>query len=206
MGLEATCKLRLGRYAFTGKAHVDSAAFTFRGETRVDIALKDVRDATVGGDGALSVTHAGGEFTLELEHSDAAAKWARKLLHPPTLADKLGLKPGQRVAVLGVKDPDFLAEATARLGTSPDRKPAEAMDIIFHAADSAAELARLKQLKAHLQPAGAIWVVSRKGREATVKDTDVFKAARAAGLIDNKVCSFSTTHTALRLVIPRDRR
>lgn len=94
---------------------VDSAAFTFRGETRVDVALKDVRAAAVGRDGGLTVTHAGGEFTLELEHSAAAVKWARKLLHPPTLADKLGLKPEQRVVVLGVEDAGFLAEAAGSL-------------------------------------------------------------------------------------------
>lgn len=78
--------------------------------------------------------------------------------------------------------------------------------MIFHAADSAAALAQLKKLGARLQPAGAIWVVSRKGRDATVRDADVFKAAKAAGLVDNKVCSFSATHTAVRLVIPRARR
>ncbi|MBI5766694.1 MAG: hypothetical protein HZA93_02795 [Verrucomicrobia bacterium] len=33
-------------------------------------------------------------------------------------------------------------------------------------------------------------------------DVDVMRAAKAAGLIDNKVCGFSATHTALKLVIP----
>jgi hypothetical protein len=46
-------------------------------------------------------------------------------------------------------------------------------------------------------------VVSRKGREATLRDVDVIEATRSAGLVDNKVVSFSPTHTALRLVIPR---
>ena len=31
-------------------------------------------------------------------------------------------------------------------------------------------------------------------------------AARDAGLVDNKVASFSETHTALRLVIPKEQR
>ena len=52
------------------------------------------------------------------------------------------------------------------------------------------------------RPNGAIWVVSRKGKAATLRDVDVIAAARASGLVDNKVASFSATHTALRLVIP----
>jgi hypothetical protein len=42
--------------------------------------------------------------------------------------------------------------------------------------------------------------------EAKIKDVDVIAAAKAAGLVDNKVVSFSETHTALRLVIPVDQR
>ena len=53
-----------------------------------------------------------------------------------------------------------------------------------------------------IRPAGGIWVVSRKGRAATIRDVEVIAAARAAGLVDNKVVSFSDTHTSLRLVIP----
>jgi len=45
-------------------------------------------------------------------------------------------------------------------------------------------------------------VVSRKGKAATLRDVDVIDAARASGLVDNKVASFSATHTSIRLVIP----
>ena len=47
---------------------------------------------------------------------------------------------------------------------------------------------------------------SRKGRTATLRDVEVIAAAREAGLVDNKVASFSETHTSLRLVIPVHRR
>ena len=52
-------------------------------------------------------------------------------------------------------------------------------------------------------PNGAIWVVSRKGKAATIRDVDVIAAAKAAALVDNKVASFDDTRTSLRLVIPR---
>ena len=75
-------------------------------------------------------------------------------------------------------------------------------DLVFLAADSTEELAALSGLRGHIRPPGGIWVVSRKGRAATIRDTEVIAAARAAGLVDNKVVAFSETHTSLRLVIP----
>lgn len=206
MGLEATCKLRLDRQSFSGRAHVDSSCFTFRGDTRLEIPLSTVRAAEIAADGSLVLTHTGGSFALYFDSPGAAAKWADKILHPPSLCDKLGVKPDQHVVVLGLAEADFLREITARLGHPPATRLAPQLDLLFYAADSLAALARLGALKKHLQPAGAIWVVSRKGRAATVKDTDVMQAARAAGLVDNKTCSFSATHTALRLVIPRAAR
>jgi hypothetical protein len=53
-----------------------------------------------------------------------------------------------------------------------------------------------------LKSDGAIWVVHRKGKDATLKDIDVFAAAKRVGLVDTKVVAFSTTHTAEKLVIP----
>ena len=135
-----------------------------------------------------------------------AEKWAFKINNPKSLIDKLGLKPESRVAVLGVNDPDFFARATQRLGAAPAQKASPGLDFVFYAADRSAELGRLKTLKRYLKPAGAIWVVSLKGKAARIKDTDVMRAARTAGLVDLKVCSFSPTHTALKLVIPQSAR
>jgi hypothetical protein len=44
-------------------------------------------------------------------------------------------------------------------------------------------------------------VVYPKGKQH-IREIDVINAAKASGLVDNKVCSFSSTHTALRCVIP----
>ena len=58
---------------------------------------------------------------------------------------------------------------------------------------------------AAIQPAGALWVVYPKGRQ-DIKEGDVMAAAKAAGLVDVKVCAFSATHTATKMVIPVARR
>ena len=45
---------------------------------------------------------------------------------------------------------------------------------------------------------GVVAWVSLKGRLLRVKDIEVMAAAKTHGLVDNKVCSFSETRTALR--------
>jgi hypothetical protein len=122
-----------------------------------------------------------------------------------SLIDKLGVTPMSRVSVLGVEDAAFWSVLQAR---TPDvsRRLRKDLDMIFFAADSQAGLKRLGALKKHIQKDGVIWVVSRKGKQATLRDVQVIAAAKAAGLVDNKVVSFSDTHTALRLTIPVARR
>ena len=87
------------------------------------------------------------------------------------------------------------------------RHPGESVDLIFLAADSLAELALLADLRLRIVTNGAIWIVSRKGKQATIRDTDVIAATLEAGLVDNKVVSFSDdAHARLRAVIRlRDR-
>ncbi|HKG56001.1 MAG TPA: DUF3052 family protein [Candidatus Limnocylindrales bacterium] len=118
------------------------------------------------------------------------------------LLDKLGVKPGSRVAIVGVEDEAFRNQLSERTDDVTVDRPKPDTNLIFLAADSIDELMRLGELRRSLRPNGAIWVVSRKGKAATLRDVDVIDAARAAGLVDNKVASFSATHTALRLVIP----
>lgn len=118
------------------------------------------------------------------------------------LIDKLGVKPLARVSVLGLKAEWFMAllrERTPDIATRPRLES----DLIFYAADSEAALRRLERLKGSLRKDGALWVVSLKGQLARIRDVQVIAAAKAAGLVDNKVVAFSETQTSLRLVIPK---
>jgi hypothetical protein len=204
MGLESDCTLCEGKRRTGGRALLETEYLLFRGGgTRVRIPFSDILGVE-SHDGALVVAHAHGEAVLEL--GPAAAKWAEKIRNPRSLLDKLGVKPGMRVAVIGVDDPDFLAQLKARVGdVGSGRSPAR-RQIVFFGTETRGGLARLRRLRGTIEPNGAIWVVHRKGKGATLKDVDVFAAARAAGLVDNKVASFSPTHTAERLVIPLAKR
>lgn len=127
------------------------------------------------------------------------------------LLDKLGIRPGMRVAIVGTLEDDdevpdaegpFRARLAARTSNVREGRPEPDTDVVLLAADSSADLAILATLRERIRPAGAIWVVSRKGRAATLRDVEVMAAGREHGLIDNKVVSFSSRRTALRLVIP----
>jgi hypothetical protein len=110
--------------------------------------------------------------------------------------DKIGVKGGMRVAVMGVKDPTLSGELTDK-GAVPVTQLAN-LDLLFYAADSAEQLARVDALVPMLAEKGALWIVSAKGKAATVKGPEVIEAAKARGLIDNKVVAFSDTHSSLR--------
>jgi hypothetical protein len=118
------------------------------------------------------------------------------------LLDKLGVKPGMRVAVIDIADSEFLAALSERTTDINEGPPLPGTDIVFLGADTIEELERIAVLRSALVPNGAIWVISRKGKAATLRDVEVMDAAKSVGLVDNKVASFSPTHTALRLVIP----
>lgn len=123
------------------------------------------------------------------------------------LLDKLGVTPDSRVALIGDFPEWFMVLLMQRVREFSARAPSHPVELIFLAADSPGELAVLKQLRDLIVQNGAIWVVSRKGKQATLRDREVISAALDAGLVDNKVVSFSETHTSLRLVIRlRDRK
>jgi hypothetical protein len=122
------------------------------------------------------------------------------------LLDKLGVKPGSRVAVVGLDDPSFLKllrERTADVITGQPRSPC---DLVFIAVTELSELTVLKEARRWIEPNGAVWLVRPKGGLSELRDTDLIAAGLAAGLVDNKIASFSETHGAMRFVFRlRDR-
>ncbi len=173
-----------------GRLQWESPKLIFRGASRRVFegeALKGL--AAEGGDLVLAD---GSRFTLGAVQ---APRWAHAILNPPGRLDKLGVKAGMKVAVLGLEDPAFAAELAGRAILSNDFSE---LDILVFSADSAADLARIPELIPMLAERGALWIVSLKGKLLRIKDVEVMAAAKAHGLVDNKVCAFSDTRTALR--------
>jgi hypothetical protein len=118
-----------------------------------------------------------------------------------SLLDKLGVKPQQRILILDVVDGAFISDIEPFAPLFTERKPAGDFDLIFVGAEEKDALKRLASLRRSIAKNAAIWVVYPKGKQH-IREIDVISAAKASGLVDNKVCSFSSTHTALRCVIP----
>ena len=123
-------------------------------------------------------------------------------IYTTPLLDKLGIRPGMRVALIDIDDEAIRPLLAGRTSDITEDWPEPDTDVVLLGADSMAQLAPLPELATRIRPNGAIWVVSRKGKAATLRDVEVIEAAKASGLVDNKVASFSATHTSLRLVIP----
>ena len=193
MGKEAQVSAVLADGADQGRLQYEAPKLIFRGAVRrvfEGAALTGVR-----AEGSDLVLADGSRFTLG---DKSAASWAHAIANPRTRLDKIGVKSGMRVAMVGVADATFgdeLAAAGAFVVSTLNE-----LDMLFYAADSAEELARVPRLVPAIADKGAFWIVSRKGKAATVKDIEVMAAARAAGLVDNKVVGFSETLTALRFV------
>jgi hypothetical protein len=122
------------------------------------------------------------------------------------LLDKLGVKPGSKVAVIDLDEPSFLRDLRERTSNVVQGKPRSACDIVFMGATRMKDLERLHEVKRWIEPNGAIWVIRPKGGRSEIRDTDLISAGLSAGLVDNKIASFSDTQGAMRFVFRlRDR-
>jgi hypothetical protein len=110
------------------------------------------------------------------------------------------------VAIVDLPDAAFLSLLRSRTSDIVKGRPRRPVDLVFMGANEPSDLKRLKTLKSWIEPNGAIWVVRPKGGRGSVRETDLFEAGLAAGLVDNKIASFSDTHSAMRFVFRlRDR-
>lgn len=203
MGREAHCTVRFGHHVTEGKALLETDDVIFRGDFKVKIPFKAMSRVEAV-DGRLEIDWPDGPAVFELG-SPEAERWAERITNPPSLVDKLGIKPGTRVAILAVDDEDLLKDLRACTDEVSDGGPAGPCDVVVWGVDDVAELARLSALEEWIRPAGAIWAVWRKARPE-LTENHIRDAALAAGLVDVKVARFSATHSALKLVIPKARR
>jgi len=116
------------------------------------------------------------------------------------LLDKLGLKPGQKVSIIGLDDRSFVQQLRDR-SIDVSSRPRKNSDFIFFYLDDRRDLPHLARLRGYLKPAAAIWVLWRKGRREFRED-DIRAFGPKTGLVDVKVVAFSTTLSALKMVIP----
>lgn len=197
MGLDTRCSATFNKQTSVGRVQLETDYVLFRGDFRVKLALAAITGVTTKA-GLLSLRSA--EGTLGLALGPDAEKWALKIASPKSRVDKLGVKPGARVSVIGFADGAFVDELTAA-GADVSTRVRRGSDQIYVGIESAKDLARFKALLSSLTPDGAMWAIRRKGL-ADASEAATMAAGKAAGLVDVKVARFSETHTAEKFVRP----
>jgi hypothetical protein len=199
VGRELRCTVTSGGQSATGRALLETDELLFRGEFRLKIPFSQIQSLTAA-DGRLHVEWSGGSAVFDL--GPDAEKWAEKIRNPKSLTDKLGVKPGMRVAVIGMDDDGFAADLATRaeVVASPDD-----VDMVFLGVESPEDMARLAGLKEQIKRDGVVWVVYRKGRK-DFNENEVLRLGLESGMVDVKVVRFSDTHTATKFVIRKSDR
>ncbi len=201
MGDEHRCTARYRDQVSEGKALLETDELVFRGEFRLRIPFREIRSLEAE-DGLLTVGW--GDERASFQLGTRAERWADRIRNPRTLLDKLGIKPGQRVSLVDVPD-EAVRELLRARGVEFSEHLEPESDVVLFGAETLGALDQLTELQRSIKRDGAIWVVSPKGgREPG--EAAVLEAGKRSGLVDVKVARFSDTHTAHKLVVPRDRR
>jgi hypothetical protein len=207
MGSEVKCRVRFDKQESEGRALLETSEIIFRGDFRLKIPFTTIQSAKVVGDD-LQVRTSQGLAIFELD-SATAAKWREKILHPKTRIEKLGIKPGTRVSLVGFEnqDEEFVEElqsAKAVMMPAENTLPKDC-DFIFLRINTKTQLTQVVKIARKMLGSVALWVIYPKGQQ-DITEGDVLSAGRKAGLTDIKVVGFSATHTALKFVIPVNKR
>jgi hypothetical protein len=202
MGQEVVCTARWGGKSARGKALLETAEVIFRAEERLRIPFSTIRGVeAVNGELRLKTD----EGLVVFELGERAEKWRAKIANPKSVMEKLGVKAGEPVVVFGKLDGQFLKKLKEQKSPVTPGKVMNGIGWIFLAAETRGELDEAKKIAGKMRGSAALWVVYPKGRK-DITEIDVIGAGRKAGLKDVKVVGFSATHTALKFVIPVEKR
>jgi hypothetical protein len=119
------------------------------------------------------------------------------------LSRKLGIRPGDTLALLGA--PEGFALADLPPGVVPRRQARGRCDVIVSFHRRSADLERrFPTLLRALAVDGGLWVAWPKrasGLDSDISEDTVREVALPAGMVDNKVCAIDDTWSGLRVVL-----
>ncbi len=128
------------------------------------------------------------------------------------LPKKLGIRPGQRVALLNAPEgfDQTLGELPPVAALYNSLAGAHALDVVLLFAVRRADLERrLDAIRKRMAQAGGFWVAWPKKKSGVATDLNeniIREIILPTGLVDNKVCAIDEVWSGLRLVIRRELR
>ena len=123
-----------------------------------------------------------------------------------TAVQKLGVKPGQRIEIVGDVGPGLrrdVKEACER-GLVKTGELDGAI-VLVESLDEAEEV--FDRYRPRLRDTGFLWMITRKrGHDRYLNQMLLVPGAKRRGLIDNKTCSIDDARSGIRFVVPRSLR
>jgi hypothetical protein len=203
MAMESACKLQVGKDRYDGKVRMEADHIDFAGQTKFRFRLTEIRNPQQDSE-AISFGFHGHAVQIGLGNLRTAENWINYILHPQTLADKLGLRDGQAIRVQNLDDPELMSSIDSkkvRVVTSGVVR----CDMVVLGVERASELRQVEDLLDNLKLDGVIWVVLQKTLR-TVTKANVVAIVREAGLAHEGVIDYSESHAAHRIMRPLGQR
>jgi hypothetical protein len=133
------------------------------------------------------------------------------------VTDKLGIKLAMAVRIVGIKAnapgaKELLAKVVAKTGRKIVSARVPAHVILYWPKTTEEITPTLADLKAQIVPSGGIWVITAKKNCTSASGMAYFNQdsliplGKAAGLVDNKICSRNECESAMRFVIRKTDR
>lgn len=121
--------------------------------------------------------------------------------------DKLGIRPGHALTLVNTVqyiEAELFQRVVERTGCLPATSD-EALDLVLVGVDRASDAVEvLRQWRSRLVAGASIWLLTAKrGQPGYIDQRELIAAGQQAELVDNKICSLSSTVSAMRFVIRR---
>lgn len=198
MGQEFDGSVVVGGQKVPVRGDFGSDRVRLSGGRRGDVPYKEVQVISTA-KGILRIRADGVE--LQFPVGPNVDRLANKIRSPATRLEKMGVKAGLSVVLLGKFDAEFRSELEAARVKPTTSLPAEPVDLLLVAVRSLDDLAGIQSFAAAIKPDGSLWLVYPKGKR-DIPEKQVLDTGRAAGLKDMKVARFSEKLTALRFMRP----
>ena len=193
MGLEARSTAYKGKAKFEGKLYLDSEFLQFKSKELPwklrlgkDVSAREFR-------GKLRVS--AGDETLSFDVGEDTDRWIRKILNPPTLMTKLGIKENHRCWMSRGFSKEFRDEL--RAASAGITRSLLDSDLAFHFLPNRSELDQLANTLADLPEGINVWVVWPKS-SPKVSQGEVMECASKFGYGPSKTAAFSNECSSMR--------
>jgi DUF3052 family protein len=116
---------------------------------------------------------------------------------------KLGIKPAERLEIIGDVGPGLRRDAKEALGRGLVRSgPLDGAVVLVESLEEGKEA--LLRYRSRLRDTGYLWIITRKrGHDGYINQMTLVPHAKRLGLIDNKTCSIDDERSGIRFVVPR---